>query len=67
MKKISIIVPAYNEEESLPYLFERLNKLMDSNNNYEFEIFFLQIMLNNPKFVLSLLNQEEAEDKTKTY
>ena len=36
-------------------------------NNYEFEIFFLQIMLNNPKFVLSLLNQEEAEDKTKTY
>ena len=33
MKKISIIVPAYNEEESLPYLYDRLNKLMDSNKN----------------------------------
>ena len=28
MKKISIIVPAYNEEVSLPYLYERLNNLM---------------------------------------
>ena len=37
-------------------------------NSYEFEIFFLQIMLNNPKFVLSLLNQEEeGEDKAKTH
>ena len=41
MKKISIIVPAYNEEESLPYLFERLNKLMDSIKEYEFEILFV--------------------------
>ena len=41
MKKISIIVPAYNEEESLPYLFERLNKLMDDVKNYEFEILFV--------------------------
>ena len=41
MKKISIIVPAYNEEESLPYLFERLNSLMDSIPQYEFEILFV--------------------------
>ena len=41
MKKISIIVPAYNEEESLPYLFERLNKLMDEVKKYEFEILFV--------------------------
>ena len=41
MKKVTIIVPAYNEEESLPYLFERLNKLMDSNKNYKFEILFV--------------------------
>ena len=41
MKKISIIVPAYNEEESLPYLYERLNNLMNSNTNYEFEILFV--------------------------
>ena len=41
MKKISIIVPAYNEEESLPYLHERLNKLIESMNHYEFEILFV--------------------------
>ncbi len=41
MKKISIIIPAYNEEESLPFLYERLEKLMDSISNYEFEILFV--------------------------
>lgn len=41
MKKVSIIIPAYNEEESLPYLYERLQKLMDSIKNYEFEILFV--------------------------
>ncbi len=41
MKKISIIIPAYNEEESLPLLYERLEKLMNSIENYEFEILFV--------------------------
>lgn len=41
MKKISVIIPAYNEEESLPILYDRMKKLMDSMNNYEFEILFI--------------------------
>ena len=41
MKKITIIVPAYNEEESLPFLYDRLEKLMNSIDNYEFEILFV--------------------------
>lgn len=41
MKKISIIVPAYNEQDSLPFLYERLEKLINSIENYEFEILFV--------------------------
>ena len=41
MKKITIIVPAYNEEESLPFLYVRLEKLINSIDNYEFEILFV--------------------------
>ncbi len=41
MKKITIIIPAYNEEESLPFLYERLEKLMNDIKNYEFEILFV--------------------------
>ena len=29
MKKITILVPAYNEEESLPLLYERVSKIMN--------------------------------------
>ena len=41
MKKISVIIPAYNEEESLPILYERIEKLMATMGNYEFEILFI--------------------------
>lgn len=41
MKKISIIIPSYNEEDSLPFLFERLNNLTSQIQNYEFEILFV--------------------------
>ena len=41
MKKISIIIPAYNEEESLPFLFGRLNDLTKKLENYEFEFLFI--------------------------
>lgn len=41
VKKITIIIPAYNEEESLPYLYERITKLIDTIENYKFEILFI--------------------------
>ncbi len=41
MKKISIIIPTYNEEESLPFLKEKLDKIMNEMGNYEFEILFV--------------------------
>ena len=41
MKKITILIPAYNEEESLPILYERVSKLMNEMKNYEFELLFV--------------------------
>lgn len=41
MKKISIIIPTYNEEESLPFLYEKLNEIMGQMKNYDFEILFI--------------------------
>ena len=41
MKKISIIIPTYNEEEALPFLIERLDQLINKVKNYEFEILFI--------------------------
>ena len=41
MKKISILIPCYNEEQSLPLLYPELVKLMDGNPNYEWELMFV--------------------------
>ena len=42
MKKlISILIPAYNEEPVLPQLVERLEKLANDNENYNFEFLFV--------------------------
>lgn len=41
MRKISILIPCYNEEESLPLLYPELNSLMDSNTDYDWEILFI--------------------------
>ena len=42
MKKlVSILVPCYNEEASLPKLYEEVSKLMDTENNYDWELFFI--------------------------
>jgi glycosyltransferase involved in cell wall biosynthesis len=41
MKKISILIPAYNEEEVLEPLYQRLGKLANDNKAYEFEFLFI--------------------------
>ncbi|MBQ1585269.1 MAG: glycosyltransferase family 2 protein, partial [Muribaculaceae bacterium] len=41
MKKISILIPCYNEEKSLPLLYPELVKLMDANQGYEWELMFV--------------------------
>lgn len=41
MKKISILIPCYNEEKSLPLLYPELQRLMDSQPKYEWELMFV--------------------------
>ncbi|MFZ3009404.1 MAG: glycosyltransferase family 2 protein [Candidatus Microsaccharimonas sp.] len=41
MKKISILIPAYNEQAVLEKLFVRLTRLANDTKNYEFEFLFV--------------------------
>ncbi|EJT6665557.1 glycosyltransferase [Clostridium perfringens] len=41
MEKLSIIIPMYNEEESLPHLYKRLVALADKIDNYKLEFLFV--------------------------
>lgn len=41
MKKVSILIPLYNEQDVLPSLFERLQLLIDSNDNYQWEVMLI--------------------------
>lgn len=40
-KTISILIPAYNEQEVLRHLYERLNKLAGETKTYDFEFLFV--------------------------
>ncbi len=65
MKKISIIIPVYNEEESLPFLFERLNNLMNQLENYEFEILFVND--GSKDNTLEIIKQQRQMDNRISY
>lgn len=41
MKKISLLIPAYNEQDVLSPLYERLDKLANSSSGYNFEFLFI--------------------------
>lgn len=41
MKKISIVVPCYNEEESIPLFYEEINKTSKKIKDYDFEFIFV--------------------------
>jgi len=41
MKTITLLIPAYNEEEVLPTLFERLDTFAKSIKDYKFEFLFV--------------------------
>ena len=61
MKKISILIPCYNEEQSLPLLYPELVKLMDANPGYEWELMFVNDgSKDNTLAVLQQLRQQDG-------
>lgn len=41
MKKVTLLIPVYNEEATLPALYERLMELVRRNGAYEWELLFI--------------------------
>ena len=41
-KLISIIIPAYNEEECVDELYVRLSAVFDTEDGYNFEVFIIE-------------------------
>ena len=41
MSKISVLIPAYNEELSLPELYLKMKEVMETHSQYEWEILFI--------------------------
>ncbi len=60
MKKISVIVSCYNEEESLPLFYKEMSKVMESMSNYEFELIFVNDgSKDNTLNIMKELNQKD--------
>ena len=65
MKKISIIIPAYNEEEALPPLMERITKFADDTKDYDFE--FLFVNDGSKDRTIELIKEYREKDKRVCY
>ena len=66
MKKlVTILIPAYNEQEVLPQLFNRLEKLAKSQKNYNFE--FLYINDGSSDNTMEIIKKESEKDPRISY
>ena len=65
MKKISILIPCYNEEKTLPLLYPELVKLMEGLPAYEWEIMFIND--GSVDGTLKILQELRQQDKRVNY
>lgn len=65
MKSITILVPAYNEEQVLPKLYERLSELAEQQKDYNFE--FLFVNDGSKDGTLDLIKQYTEKDDRISY
>lgn len=65
MKKVSILIPCYNEEKSLPLLYDELKKLMDEVKEYAWEVLFVND--GSQDKTLDFIKQKRVVDKRINY
>ena len=65
MKKVSILVPCYNEEKSLPLLYDALQRLMEENGSYSWEI--LLVNDGSRDDTINVIRQLREKDKRFCY
>lgn len=64
MKKISLIIPCYNEEESLPFFYKEAKEVL-SKMDYDYELLFVND--GSKDDTLSILKKYASEDKHVKY
>lgn len=65
MKKVSILIPCYNEAESLETLYAALLQLMDSQTDYQWEV--LMVNDGSKDQTLSVIKQLRSKDQRICY
>lgn len=64
-KIVTILVPCYNEEASLPYLYKAVKTIMDSHVEYNWELFFIND--GSSDNTMSLIRELSVQDKRISY
>ena len=65
MKLVTILIPCFNEEQSLPFLHDALQKLMQENEQYQWQLLFVDD--GSKDNTLSILKRLAAGDPRYTY
>lgn len=64
-KKLSIIVPCYNEEESIPYFYKEINKISKKMDYLNFEVIFIDDGSNDK--TINIIKKLNKKDKSVHY
>ena len=65
MKTVTLLIPCYNEEESIPFMRDALLQLMNDNTRYQWEVLFIND--GSRDRTLSLLEHLHQQDKRFCY
>lgn len=65
MKKITVLIPCYNEQESLYFLYDKLSEIANKISNYQFE--FLLVNDGSRDKTMQIIKELSCKDKRISY